>query len=89
MVCITGKACEEHTACEGKACEEWVFTSCCWFGETIFAAALTYQTAWRWFVLQAKPAKNIPLAKAKPSKSGAHKKLNLCRFDWSFHPPAL
>ena len=59
MVCITG-----------KACEEWVFTSCCWFGETIFAAALTYQTAWRWFVLQAKPAKNIPLAKAKPSKSG-------------------
>ena len=40
----------------------------------MFAAALTYQTAWRWFVLQAKPAKNIPLAKAKPSKSGAHKK---------------
>jgi glycerol uptake facilitator-like aquaporin len=24
MVCITGKACEEHTACEGKAFEEWV-----------------------------------------------------------------
>jgi len=37
----------------------------------MFAAALTYQTAWRWFVLQAKPAKNIPLAKAKPSKSGS------------------
>ena len=55
----------------------------------MFAAALTYQTAWRWFVLQAKPAKNIPLAKAKPSKSGRVgliKKLNLCRFDWSFHP---
>jgi hypothetical protein len=24
MVCITGKACEEHTACEGKAFEELV-----------------------------------------------------------------
>jgi len=24
MVCITGKACEEHTACEGKAFEETV-----------------------------------------------------------------
>jgi hypothetical protein len=27
MVCITGKACEEHTACEGKAFEEWVLLS--------------------------------------------------------------
>ena len=51
---MTGKACEEHNAYEGRAFEE-------------LRSRVSLRR--RRCILQAKPAKNIMLAKAQPSKS--------------------